>query len=266
MSVPGKAAPRGPTAAQRQEAAGRAAASAWIVRYILPGTTIGCDWQMCAVLRAYGVPTADVRTLGPTSNPLSAQVVVATPTVRRLFGSYLSSEDAPLCLTDIGSGRSVITIRVVAPHGAAAYMRALAADLQERELDGTELLGSSQITTSPAARGEMKAGMVDTRLLFAITALAGVQPIDVVDFGNISVGASPAVPLRYADLAVPDKTILLAPAAYLAALRQVLDSVPAEYKPMVTASLQLPNHVHALRIVVGAPSPLGLLAPTPSAG
>jgi hypothetical protein len=265
MSVPGKAAPRGPTAAQRQEAAVRAAASAWIVRYIAPGTTIGCDRQMCAVLRAHGIPAADVRTLGPRSNPLSAQVIVATPTVRSLFGSYLSSEDAPLVLTRIGTGRAFITVRVVAPHGAAAYLRALAADRQERKLDGTELLGSRQIVTSPVARSEMAAGMVDTRLLFAITALAGAQPIDIVDFGNISVGASATVPLRYADLVVPDNASGLAPAAYIAALRDVLGSVPAEYKPALTASLEQPNHVHVLRIVVAAPSPLGLLAPTPSA-
>jgi hypothetical protein len=255
---------RGADLLERREAVDRGIASAWVVRFVTPGTTIGCDRQMCAALEARGYPARDVRVLGPTSSPLSAELVIVTAAVRSLFGSYLGSEDAPLVLTSVGSGRPMITIRVVARHGAAEYVRQLEADLHQRTVDGDALLGGSQITTSAAARKELASGSVDTRLLVAVAALAGAEPIHIVDFGNVAVGGSRALPLRFADLLVNDPAARLSPTAYIAALRRVLASVPAEFRPLLASTLVLADHVMVLRIQFGAPSPLGVLAPAGS--
>ncbi|HEY2507977.1 MAG TPA: hypothetical protein VGI58_15785 [Streptosporangiaceae bacterium] len=256
----------GQSALQRQEAAYRVGASAWVARFVTPGTTIGCDRQMCAVLAARNYAASDLRVLGPTSNPLLTDIVIVTPRVRSLFGSYLNSEDAPLRLTTIGSGRAVITIRVVAPHGAAVYVRQLATDRRAREVDGAALLGSSRITTSAAAARQMASGLVDTRLLFVMSALAAAEPIHIMNFGNVAVGQNAALPLRFADLFVRDPAARLSPAVYVAALRRVLTSVPAAFRPRSVSTLVLADHAQVLRVQFGAPSPLGLLAPAHSGG
>ncbi len=73
---------------------------------------------------------------------LSSQVIVSTAAIRNLFGSRLDSVYAPTVLASFGSGKARIDVRVIAPHGAAAYLAALRADLQERKSVG-EAAGES---------------------------------------------------------------------------------------------------------------------------
>jgi hypothetical protein len=88
-----------------------------------------------------------------------------------------------------------------APGRRSAYSAALRADVQARKQSGTELLHSQQIAVSPAARGPLSRGQVDSRLLVTISGLASVQRVSVVGFGDVGPGVSPGVPLRSADLA-----------------------------------------------------------------
>ncbi len=154
---------------------------------------------MCAALRAAGFPARDLLTLGPTSDSAAeTAVVVETSVVRRLFGTSLDAAWAPDVLASFGSGADGITVRVIAPHGAAAYQVLLRTGLAARETAGAALLRDPRIAVPASAAGQLDAGLVDSRLLRALTALARQQPISIVGFGNTGPGASAgaAAPLR----------------------------------------------------------------------
>src|SRR5262249_38936676 len=92
---------------------------------------------------------------------------------RYVSGSAASSP--PAVLAWFGSGTGAITVRVVAPHGAAAYQTALHADLAARKISGAALLNYSRVTVSATARSQLVAGQVDSRLLLALALPAGHQ-------------------------------------------------------------------------------------------
>jgi hypothetical protein len=255
------------TALQRQQAAARALAAVWVRQQVSHTTAIACDQQMCAELAADGFPKGNLNILGPKSPyPLSSALVIDTPAVRGLFGTSLSSQVAPLVVNAVGSGQAEITIRVVAPDGVAAYDHKLQADLAARKQVGTQLLQSNQITTTPTAKQQMAGGLVDTRLLFAITALASTEPVDIVGFGNVASGASSDLPLRYAELAEVDKAARTSPVTYLKSMLAALRKLPVPWLPAWTRTQKLPGGTAVLQVGFAAPSPLGLLGPNGSAG
>jgi hypothetical protein len=149
----------------------------------------------------------------------------------------------------------VITVRVVAPHDAAAYQASLEADLTNRKRSGTALLNHSRITVSATARSQLAAGQVDSRLLLALASLAGHQPIDIVRFENPGPGASPGVPLRFADLAESIPPAHMDTAAYMRAALAVLSTTAARIGPARVVSGILQGQP-ALQIQFTAPSPL----------
>ncbi len=156
---------------------------------------------MCAALEARGLPARDLLVLGPLSpDPRRSDVVVETAAVRALFGTSLDLAWAPAVLASFGSGAAGITVRVVASHGAVAYQTALAGDLAARKAAGARLLADRRITVPATARAQLTAGLVDLRLLSALTALSRHLPVSLVDFGNVGPGASAGVPFRFADL------------------------------------------------------------------
>jgi hypothetical protein len=177
--------------------------------------------------------------------------------VRALFGSSLATGWASAVLASFGSGPGTITVRVVAPHGAAAYRASLHADLAGRKRSGTALLHQSRITVSATARSQLASGQVDSRLLAALAALGGHQPVDIIQFGNVGPGASPGVPLRFADLAES------VPAAYMRAAWAILSTADPRIRPARGLSGTL-QHQAVLRIEFTAPSPLGTPGPGPS--
>jgi hypothetical protein len=256
-------APGVPSALQRLEALNRTRAASWISQEVSRDAVIACDPQMCTALEAHGFPAGNVRSLAQNASyPVSSSVVIVTAAVRSLFGSSLITGYAPEILTTIGSGTAQISICVMS-RGAAAYRHALAADLANRRQNGAALLASSQITTSALAKSQMASGLVDSRLLFVIAALAVQHPIDILGFGNITAGGSSNLPLRYADLAENDPAAHMTRAAYVASMLSTLRALPSEYQPAWTSPTAL-NGLLVLRIDVPAPSPLGLLAPSVS--
>jgi hypothetical protein len=54
----------------------------------------------------------------------------------------------------------------------------------------------------------------------------------------------------------------LSASAYLNALRKELSTLQAPYRPWRTETLTLAGNTAVLRILFGAPTPLGLLGPT----
>jgi hypothetical protein len=244
-------------AAALRQAAVRGEAAAWVAQQVRPGVTAACDRVMCAALEAHGLPARDLLVLGPLSaDPPHSAVVVETAAVRALFGTSLDLAWAPAVLASFGSGSAGITVRVVAPHGAVAYQTALAGDLAARKAAGTRLLADQRISVPATARAQLTAGLVDLRLLSALTTLSRHLPVSLVDFGNIGPGASAGIPFRFADLSQASQVAGLTQAAYVRSVRSDLDGLRTTFRPVRMLPVVLPDGQAVLRVEFTAPSPL----------
>jgi hypothetical protein len=211
---------------------------------------------MCAALQAHGFPVSKLVVLGPASpDPAPSAVIVDTATVRELFGTSLAAGWAPAVLASFGSGTGAITVRVVAPQGAAAYQAALRADLAISKASGANLLHDPSVAASATARSQLLAGQVDMRLLRALASVAAHEPINIVRFGNLGTGASPGVPLGFADLAETIPAAHMDTAAYVRAVWAVLDGPDAQIHPARAIS-GLVQGQPILRVEFTEPSPL----------
>ncbi len=239
-------------------AAARAAAASWVAQQVTPGTIVACDAQMCANLEQAGLPAGQLLYLGVgTASPVDAAVLVATAAVRQEYGARLATGYAPGVLASFGTGSAQVTVRVVAPSGAAPYSAGLRADLAARQAAGRRLLHNPRLHPSGAARRVLAAGQADGRLLADFVALAAGHPLRVIDFGTGPAGLSPGQPVRTADIAPagfgtvhkPDNLRLLA---------RLLLAEPARYRPASLTRLRLAGGTAVLRLTFAAPSPFGL--------
>jgi hypothetical protein len=253
----------GQEAAVRHQAAVRGQAAVWVAQQVRRGVAVSCDQAMCAALEARGLPVRDLLVLGPHSrDPRSSAVVVETGAVRALFGTSLDRAWAPAVLASFGSGSAGITVRVVASHGAVAYQTALAGGMAAAKAAGARLLADRRITVQASARSQLTGGLVDLRLLSALTALSRHLLVSVVGFGNVGPGVSAGVPLRYADLnpTTPANPASLAggqtQAGYTRSVRSVLSGLGTSFRPVRTVPVMLPDGQAVLRVEFAAPSPL----------
>jgi hypothetical protein len=269
----GSAAPPRQGAATRHEAAIRGQAAAWVAQQVSRGVAVSCDRVMCAALEARGLPARDLLVLGPSSrDPRSSAVVVETGAVRALFGTSLDRAWAPAVVASFGSGAAGITVRVVASHGAVAYQTALAGDMAAAKAAGARLLADPRISVQTSARSQLTAGLVDLRLLSALTALSRQLPVSVVGFGNVGPGVSAGIPLRYADLnpmtpATPrgpttptspaNQAGGLTQAGYARSVRSALSGLDTSFRLVRTVPVVLPDGQAVLRVEFTVPSPLG---------
>jgi hypothetical protein len=242
---PGTAAKAAPTAS--------GLAAAWVAGQLSSDQSIGCDTRMCAALAADGVASGRLVPLASAAAAPGTNVVVTSPA-----DAARVSRDAPVLLASFGTGASQVQVRSAAPGGAAAYAKALQADLAARRSGGAQLLHSQTIQVSTQAAAALQAGQVDSRLLIMLAMLASQHQWQVVAFG----GASPGVPLANAPLrqmviAGPDAKAV---AAALAMVRAQL----APYAPVQATTVRLDGGQAGLRIGFAAPGPLGLLAGTTS--
>ena len=244
-------------AAVRGEATVRGEAAAWIAQQVGQGVAVSCDQAMCAALEARGLPAGDLLVLGPVSpDPRHSVVVVETAAVRALFGTSLDPAWAPAVLASFGSGPAGITVRVVASHGAVAYQTALTGDLAASKAAGARLLAGRRVSGTPVARAQLTAGLVDLRLLSALTALSRHLPVRLVDFGNVGPGSSAGVALRFADLSQASPVAGLTQAGYVRSVRSALSGLNAGFRPVRTVPVVLPDGQAVLRVEFTAPSPL----------
>jgi hypothetical protein len=261
---PGKAAGRdraasgSPGLAQVQAAAAaRQQAATWVTAQVSHSAMVSCDPAMCAVLEARGFPSGDLLTLGSAaSDPLGSAVIVATAAVRSEFGGRLTSVYAPTVIATFGSGSARIDVRAYAAGGAAAYLAALRADQAVRQNLGGVLLRNSRISAAPAARAQLAAGQVDTRLLAILATLTHQGTVSIVAFGDSGPGADPGVPLRAVELASPPG----AKSGYLSSILALLRAQQAPYLPNTATLARLAGGQEIARIEFAAPSPLGLLS------
>ena len=177
--------PASPAVAIRHQAA------AWVASQVGGDAIIACDPAMCSALLAQGVTAGNLLVLRlAAADPLGSDVVLATAAVRSQFGARLAGVYAPEVIASFGSGDLRIDVRAVAPDGAAAFRKALAADVGARHAAGAQLLRNSRIGTSPGARAALFAGQVDSRLLITLTALAVSGPLRIESFGGREPGAA----------------------------------------------------------------------------
>jgi hypothetical protein len=239
-------------------------AAAWVAGHVSRAATVSCDRMMCQALEARRIPAASLVELRPgKADPLHSSVIVVTAAARAIVGGRLAN-DAPAAIASFGSGAARIDIRAIAPRGAAAYSSALRADMLARKAAGTELLHSQRITVSAAARQQLVAGRVDSRLLITISSLAAHGPLSIVAFGDLGPGASRGMPLRSADLTVPAG---MAGPDRAAELRWMSSFVRAQRVPYLAAhirTLRLAGGQNVLHVDFAAPGPLGLLGPSSS--
>ena len=240
-------------------AAARTAAATWAAQQVAPDAIIACDPQMCSVLQRHGIPASRLLVLGPgRPAPLGSDVIVSTAAVRQEFGARLTSVYAPLALASFGAGSAQAVIRVVAPDGGAAYLRALRSDVAARAAGGAQLLRNSRIRVSAAARRALAAGQVDSRLLSTFAALATIYRVDVAGFGPAAPGAAPGMPLRSAEIA-PGPRLTHRHPATLGAVSAFLRAQLPPYRPARVTTVRLASGQTMLRVDYGAPEPLGLL-------
>jgi hypothetical protein len=232
----------------RHEAAVRGAAAAWVAQQVSRGVAVSCDQAMCAALETRGFPQHDLLVLGPVSlDPRHSDVVVETAAVRALFGTSLDRAWAPAVLASFGSGAAGITVRVVAAHGTVAYQTVLAGELAAGKAAAASLLADRRIIVPASARAQLNAGLVDLRLLSALTALSRHLPVSIVQFGNVGTGASAGMPLRFADLSQ---------AGQADQMRSYLNGLKGTLRPVRTVPVVLPDGQAVLRVEFTAPSPL----------
>ena len=243
-----------PTAAQT-----RGLAAAWIAGQVSPTALISCDIAMCQALAADGFPPYDTRPLSPGGSLLASTLVIATAAVRHQLGAQLAA-DAPGVIASFGAGASRVDVRVIAPHGAAAYEAALSADLALRKQSGTEFLSSSRVGVSAQAGARISAGQVDSRLLIMLATVASYRPIMVVSFGDAAPGASLDVsPLRSAVFEQVPGGPQLANASFVAMMLGAIRQPVPQFKVASARQVQLPGGVTGVRMEFFAPEPLGLL-------
>ncbi len=233
-------------------------AAEWVSQQVSQSVIVACDPLMCSVLEARGVSAARLLVLRTTTaNPLGAEVVVATPTVRSQFGSRLDSVYAPSVIAGFGSGPDHVDVQAVARQGAAAYLLALRQDMAARKAAGTQLLANKRIGATAQARMQLASGEVDSRLLILLPPLAATHPIQILAFGNSGPGASPGVPLCSADLSGSGQAAGMSDASYLSWLTSF---VRAQLTPFSGSMAVLGQGDHRiLRVEFARPSPLGLL-------
>ncbi len=235
----------------------------WVAGQVSHRAVVSCEQAMCDALAQHGFPAGRLRAIAPKATRLpKSGLVVATSVVEHQFGQQLDKKLAPVALAEFGKAGELTTIRVIAPHSATAYLNALRVDAKLRRTVGTGLITSRQITASTAARQMMESGVVDSRLLIVITALAAQRPIDILTFGDSNPGASPGVPLREAELAETTAGVNLSESEYVQAMVTLLKAQPARYRPADISTVRASTGQKVLRIEFLAPSPLGLLNPT----
>jgi hypothetical protein len=210
---------------------------------------------MCSTLQSDGVAASRLMIVQATTpDPLGADVVVATSSIRSQFGRSLVSEYAPQLLATFGSGASRVDVRAVAPDGAAAFNQAERTDLADRQRAGGQLIRNDSLIGEKDA-GEIRAGRVDSRLLITLASLLSQRPVDVGSFAVTGPGA----PILYREVTIVDAPGQTGTAALRADLSQVRTQ-PSSYQPAHAEIVQLANGQSALRIEFGAPDPPGLLS------
>jgi hypothetical protein len=235
-------------------AAAQSAAVAWITSQVSGTAVIGCYPAMCASLEAQGVSASRLVPLGSgMTGVLKADVIATLPAVGEA-GNSLVDQYAPALIASFGSGSSRIEVRAVARTGAAAYQAALRSDLAARKSAAAQLLRNPRLKFTAADAAQLRAGVVDSRLLATLAALSTQFTLRVTAFGD----SAPGGPQFFREVTVASDGRNAA--ATLAAALAMVNAQGSPYQPAHAAIVRPGTGQAALTIEFASPSPLGLLS------
>ncbi len=125
-------------------------AAAWVATWISRGALVACDPAMCAALHAHGVPSGHLTLLTSDAiDPMTSDVVIATPVIRTYFGRRLATVYAPGLLATFGTRGPRVEVRAVNKTGATPrFWRQMGANLAGRRSVGRALLQNRRISES----------------------------------------------------------------------------------------------------------------------
>jgi hypothetical protein len=152
----------------------------------------------------------------------------------------------------------LVSVRVTAPGGVAAYLAALRQDVAARKTAGTQLMANKGLEITAQARTQLATGDVDSRLLILLPALAAAHPVQILAFGDPGPQASPGVPLCSADLSGSGRAAGMTDVSYLSWLVTFVRAQLHTFSGSTTILRQGDQSI--VRVNFSRPSPLGLFS------
>ena len=236
-------------------AAAQSAAVACITSQVSDTAVIGCYPAMCTSLGAQGVSASRLVPLGSGMTGVLKTDVIATLPAAIGADSTLVDQYAPALIASFGAGSSRIEVRAVARTGAAAYQSALRSDLAARKSAAAQLLRNPRLKFTAADAAQLRAGVVDSRLLATLAALSTQFTLRVTAFGD----SAPGGPRFFREVTVASDGGRTS-ADTLAAALAMVNAQESPYQPAHSAIVQPGTGQAALTIEFASPSPLGLLS------
>ena len=241
-------------AAAAQAAANGRAAAAWIAAQVSAQTVIGCDPATCATILAAGYPSGGQVVLQPgVSLPAAGGLVVVTPSVRTQYGPLISSA-APAVVAAFGTGPQAVQVRLLVAGGQAAYSASASSAVAARRAAGRKLIASARVHVRAGARADLRAGLVDPRLIRVLYRIAAHYRIQIDHFADSGPLADSSVPFRLAEIIVPRGMHRPHHPSELARVEKLLRTQPPGYRAALNI-VRLSGGRHAVRIEFPAPSP-----------
>jgi len=168
--------------------------------------------------------------------------------------SARAGQYAPALIASFGSGSARIEVRAVARNGEAAYQSAARADLAARRSAAAQLLKNPRLKFTAADAAQLRAGVVDSRVLATLAALSTQFTLRVTAFGD----SPPGGPQFFRGVTVVSDRGGNGAASLAAALAMV-NAQAGPYLP-AHAIMNPGTGQAALTIQFASPSPLGLLS------
>jgi hypothetical protein len=193
---PAKPGPAQPTAAQLRTVANEEAAGSWVQAQVDAGLALGCDPSMCGFLQEAGVPAANDVVFGRgAAVPGRAAFVLSTPLLRSQSAAALTAAADEVVAT-FGSGQERVDILIAASGTAAAFLQTAERAQKLSARLGKSLARNHRLRVGPNTRRELRAGLVDRRLLVILKHMLAAHSVSLAGFGDADPGASWAAPLR----------------------------------------------------------------------
>lgn len=227
----------------------------WVAANVGGQKIIACDVNLCALLRRAGTPASSLIAIGSDIARIeSADALISTPIVRRVFGADLATISSPEPLASFGSGAERIDVTAVALAGPDDYSRRLAADRAARRTVGAATVRANHLVLTPAATADLLAGRVDARICSLLTLLSSEHTLAVASFSGNGPGAGADIPET--DVLIRTVDGQSANGAWPQAIA-LLTLINAQQPPYRPANL-IPT-ADGLELVFSQPGPLGLI-------
>ncbi|HEX3829820.1 MAG TPA: hypothetical protein VHV82_21365 [Sporichthyaceae bacterium] len=205
------------------------------------GSAIVPDWHCCNVLLAAAPDGQDVQDALPP----------------QLQAAYDSSR--PMATFD--EDGTTVELRQVLNGTPADVATGIETEHTELVAAGKDIIASKRIELSPAAKAELTAGDVDSRVILALAALSARHLVSVADFPNDAAGIAAGAPARQMVIDALDGKPLATGNAAVTDTTNTFDAAVAPYRPMSLELIDAQAGATSPDMVMtfDAPGPLGLI-------